>query len=317
MTSLKYTIVCRASELSLIQANSVISKINKVFPEIDVSIFDIESEGDKNLNTALRDIGGKKLFTRNIDSVVLANKNCIGVHSLKDIDSKIPDNLYLGGYQQRIDPADILISLKKYSSIMELKPNSKVGTVSLRRKAQILHIRKDLNIVSIRGNILRRLNLLKNGEFDALILAKAGIIRLRENKLIDKEFHCLELSISEHIPAPGQGIIAMTCSKDNSDTCRIIDKLADTITSKNAKFERVFVTKAEMDCFSPISAYSWNVGSKIMFIAKLYNSVGEVTCETQLTLDPIFSKAVDKIEEMALNFKLEYKKYSKPNVNFF
>lgn len=311
MSSFDYSLICRSSDLSKTQAESVIDLIKAKYPHLNTTLKTIKSEGDQNLSTALRYIGGKMLFTRKIDLAVMENDHYIGVHSLKDIDSKIPKNLYLGGFQQRIDPADVLVSMKKINSISDLKPNSKIGTVSLRRKSQLLTLRKDLIIIPLRGNILRRINLLKDKECDALILAKAGLLRLKEKGLITKDIYILELPIAKHIPAPGQGIVALTCSKLDSDTCRMLDKLSDVKTKINALYERAFVIKAEMDCFSPFSAYSWNVGSKIMLMAKLYNDDGSIACETQLTLSSNYTKSIKFIEEKALVFKHVYKRFDK------
>ena len=216
----------------------------KYFNKLEQKFF--KTSGDKFLEKKISTIGNKGLFTKEIDEAQLNFKVDIGVHSLKDLPTKLPKGLIIGAVLKRDTPNDLIITREKVK-LKDLKKNSVVGTSSIRRAVQIKKLRPDLKLKEIRGNVGTRINKLKNGEFDAIILAHAGLKRLKIKEHFEK------IEIKKMIPSPGQGVIAIVIRK-NDNLSVLLEKLNDQKTLIESKCERIFLSALDGSCKTPIGA---------------------------------------------------------------
>ncbi len=250
----------RGSKLALYQAEWVKSELQKIYPEIEVSLIKIKTTGDKILNVPLAKIGGKGLFVKEIEEALLRGGIDIAVHSMKDVPTELPEGLHLAAICKREDPRDALIISRKSevgsqksntSLIYALPEGARVGTSSLRRLCQLLNIRPDLKMVQLRGNLDTRLRKLDEGQFDAIIVAVAGIKRLgwaeRITEILEPEL-CL--------PAIGQGAIGIECRIDDKIINKLVGALDHRETSICVRAERSFLKKLEGGCQVPIAAHA-------------------------------------------------------------
>ncbi|HEX8523139.1 MAG TPA: hydroxymethylbilane synthase [Tepidisphaeraceae bacterium] len=243
----------RGSLLAKTQSQLIASAIEKLNPDVAVELVIFKTQGDLITHKPLHEFGGKGLFTQELERALLDGSIDFAVHSFKDVPVTMPlvdqTDLFFPSVPEREDPRDVMVSLKA-KTINELPEGAKVGTGSLRRRSQLLATRPDLKIELIRGNIDTRLRKLREGQFDAVILAAAG---LRRTGLFD-EAEMVMLSTDEMLPAPGQGALALQCRRDNQ---RIIDLLAsvnDPESQKCVVAERAIVQALKGDCHSPIAA---------------------------------------------------------------
>jgi len=243
----KLIIATRGSKLALWQSNHIKNVIEKKFPHIEVELKIFKTKGDKILDTPLALIGGKGLFTKELEDAMLRGEAHLAVHSLKDVPTMLPKGLILGAITKREDPRDALLS-EKYSSIEDLPPNAIVGTTSLRRRMQLLHIRPDLIIKDLRGNVDTRIKKLKNGEFDAIILAMAGLKRL---SLVNEVTYVTPIDEESMIPAMGQAALGIECIEDN-EVFEIVKSLNDKKSEIETTIERDFVDMLQGGCQVPI-----------------------------------------------------------------
>ena len=243
----KLIIATRGSKLALWQSNHIKNVIEKKFPHIEVELKIFKTKGDKILDTPLALIGGKGLFTKELEDAMLRGEAHLAVHSLKDVPTILPKGLILGAITKREDPRDALLS-EKYSSIEDLPPNAIVGTTSLRRRMQLLHIRPDLIIKDLRGNVDTRIKKLKNGEFDAIILAMAGLKRL---SLVNEVTYVTPIDEESMIPAMGQAALGIECIED-SEVFEIVKSLNDKKSEIETTIERDFVDMLQGGCQVPI-----------------------------------------------------------------
>ncbi len=242
----KVRIGTRGSKLALWQANFIKEKLEKENPEFTFELVIIKTTGDKVLDTALSKIGDKGLFTKELEISLLNHETDLAVHSMKDVPTKLSDNLSISAMPEREYSGDILIS-NKYESFAALPAGAKVGTSSLRRKSQLCFARKDLDFIDIRGNVDTRLNKLDKGEYDAIILAYAGIHRLGWSERITQK-----LPFSLCLPAVGQGAIGIE-SRENDDYIKtLVHKINDLKTYFCVSIERAFLGKLEGGCQIPI-----------------------------------------------------------------
>jgi hydroxymethylbilane synthase len=240
-------IATRGSKLALWQSEYIKAKIEERYPDISVRLNIMKTKGDKILDTPLAKIGGKGLFTKELENAMLKGKAHIAVHSLKDVPVVFPKGLRLGAITKREDVRDAILS-QKYENIDALPKNAVVGTTSLRRRMQLLHVRPDLVIKNLRGNINTRIDKLKNGEFDAVILAVAGVKRLG---LTDEVKYFSPIDADVMIPAMGQAALGIE-AVDDVKILQIIDFLNDENAIIETKIERDFVEKLEGGCQVPI-----------------------------------------------------------------
>ena len=237
----------RGSVLALWQASLVAENIRKVFG-IEVEIRKIKTTGDKILDSPLAKIGGKGLFVKEIERALEREEIDLAVHSMKDVPTELPPGLVIGAVLEREDPRDVLIS-REGLDLRELPSGSKVGTSSLRRRAQILSKRPDLNLVDLRGNLDTRLRKLDEGQFEAMIAACAGVKRLGRAGRITRFFEPEEI-----LPAVGQGAIAVEVREDDERVREIVSRLNHEPTQKSVFAERALMRTLEGGCQVPIGA---------------------------------------------------------------
>ncbi len=243
-----FIIGSRGSELALWQTYHVKTTLEKYFSEIKFEIKIIKTTGDKMLEVALSKIGDKGLFTKQIETALLDKEIDLAVHSLKDLQTVQPAGLCIGAISARETPNDVLIS-KQYQTIDELPKSAKVATGSLRRRSQLLHYRPDLEIFEIRGNVPTRLKKFHESEMDAMILAYAGVHRLKLSE------HIAQLIPTEiMLPAVGQGAMAVEIRENDADLRKILQVLEDAETRDCVTAERAFLRSLEGGCQVPIGA---------------------------------------------------------------
>ena len=246
----KITIGTRSSKLALWQADYVADCLRKQYPDLVVEKKLMTTKGDKILDAPLAKIGGKGLFTKELEQAMLDGEIDLAVHSLKDMPTEVPEGLILAAITERYDPGDAFVS-NTYQSFAELSQGAKVGTSSLRRKAQLLHVRPDLQIESLRGNVNTRLQKLDEGQFDAAILAVAGLKRLGFAGRITEV-----LPQSVILPAVGQGALAIETREDDKEVRELIAFLNDEATAHCAQAERAFLARVEGGCQVPGGVYA-------------------------------------------------------------
>lgn len=261
----------RGSPLALWQAYEVKKILN------NAKIIKIKTTGDKITNQPLSSIGGKRLFTKEIDKELLNGSIDIAVHSLKDVPTIISDKFNLTCILPRGEIEDVLISNNNSKNINSLPINSTIGTSSPRRYAQIKRIRPDIKILPIRGNVSTRLNKVKNKEVFATILALAGIKRLNINTAYSI------LNYTECMPAASQGIIGITYLKNNNKIHKILNKFLNVETNYQALGERAVLNAINGDCHSPIAVTSVIKKNKITISAKIFTSDGKKMIEESNT----------------------------------
>ena len=238
----------RGSALALAQATLVQNQIQDHHPQITVELEIIKTTGDKIQDVPLAKIGGKGLFTKEIEMAILAGEVDLGVHSMKDVPTEVPDGLVIGITTIREDPRDAFIS-RKYQSLREIPPGGRIGTGSLRRKAQLLHLRPDLEIVPLRGNVDTRLRKLVEENLDAVILATAGLRRLGRAAEITAI-----IPETEMLPAIGQGALGLEYRQDDAETRNLLEFLDHPETKVTVAAERAFLARLEGGCQVPIAA---------------------------------------------------------------
>ncbi|MEC5270772.1 hydroxymethylbilane synthase [Caldifermentibacillus hisashii] len=247
----KIIVGSRRSKLAMTQTNWVIDQLKRIGAPFTFELKEIVTKGDEILNVTLSKVGGKGLFVKEIEQAMLKKEIDIAVHSMKDMPAVLPDGLVIGTIPEREDPRDVLIS-KENRSLRDLPAGAIVGTSSLRRKAQILNIRPDLEIKWIRGNIDTRLKKLETEEYDAIILAAAGLSRMGWKAEVVSEY----LEPSDCIPAVGQGALAIECRKDDEEILQWLAKLNCPKTNRAVQAERAFLNKIGGSCQVPVGGYA-------------------------------------------------------------
>jgi hydroxymethylbilane synthase len=245
----KLVIATRASDLALWQANHIKDRIEKKYPEINVELNIIVSNGDKVLDKPLALIGGKGHFTKELEDAMLAGEADMAVHSLKDVPTYIPKGLELCAITKRQDQSDVFLS-HKYKKLKHLPKGAIVGTTSLRRRMQLLKKRPDLIVKDLRGNVNTRLNKLAQGQYDAIILAWIGLDRL--NLLKDIPF-TKKLKLNNMIPPMGQASLGIEIVSSNQKVREIAMSLNDSDTFLCTKLERDFISKIGAGCSAPVA----------------------------------------------------------------
>lgn len=243
----KLVIATRGSQLALWQSNHIKAVLEEQNPGLEVSLNVIITTGDRIQDKALSKIGGKGLFLKELEEAMLRGEAQIAVHSLKDVPTVMPDGLLLAAITEREDARDALLS-EKYTNIDALPQGAVVGTSSLRRRMQIQKLRPDLIIKDLRGNVDTRIRKLKEGEFDAIILASAGINRL---SLLDTVKHVYPISLEEMVPSMGQGALGIEAVND-PEVLKIIACLEDEYSRIETTIERDFVDELQGGCQVPI-----------------------------------------------------------------
>ena len=257
----KLTIATRVSDLALWQAYHIKERVEASFPEIEVVLNKIVSNGDKVLDKPLALIGGKGHFTKELEDEMLAGNAEMAVHSLKDVPTYMPEGLELVAVTQRQDQSDVFLS-HTYETLEDLPEGAVVGTTSLRRRMQLLKKRPDLKVKDLRGNVNTRLRKLKEGQYDAIILAYIGLHRL---DLLKDVPYTQKLSLDMMIPPMGQAALGIEIISANDKVREIAETLKDIDTFICTQIERDFISKIGAGCSAPVACNAVKDGDNIVF----------------------------------------------------
>ncbi len=276
MAPTRLRIGTRASQLALWQANWIKSELERQYPGILVELVKIKTMGDKILDVPLAQVGGKGLFVKEIEEAMLRGEIDLAVHSMKDVPTEFPEGLGLVVTTKREDPRDAFISDGVRFS--ELRQGARIGTSALRRQAQLLKARPDLEMVIIRGNVETRIRKLKEDNLDAVILAAAGLNRLGFTdvitELLDPDFS---------IPAIGQGALGLECRLDDSATIQALAFLDHPDTAAAVTAERALLKRCEGGCQVPIAAYGTVSGATLNLIGFIASVDGKETVRDSIS----------------------------------
>ena len=275
MSSREIRIATRKSALALWQAEYVKARLEHAHPGLLVTLVPMVSRGDKLLDSPLSKIGGKGLFVKELETALLENEADIAVHSMKDVPMDFPEGLGLFCICEREDPRDAFVS-NTYASLDDLPQGSVVGTSSLRRQAQLLTRRPDLNIRFLRGNVNTRLAKLDAGEYDAIILAAAGLIRLGFEDRITSA-----ISIDDSLPAGGQGAVGIECRSADTEIHALLAPLHHADTAVRVTAERALNKHLNGGCQVPIACYAVLEGDQIWLRGLVGDPNGSVLLSAQ------------------------------------
>jgi len=250
-------IATRKSALALWQAEHVASRLKQIHPELQVELVGMMTRGDIILDTPLAKVGGKGLFVKELETGMLEGVADIAVHSMKDVPMAFPEGLHLPVIMEREDPTDAFVS-NTYESIDALPLNARVGTCSLRRQTQIREYRPDLQILDLRGNVNTRLAKLDNDEYDAIILASAGLIRLGFQDRIRQG-----ISTEQSLPAIGQGAVGIECRSDDPRINALLAPLTHEETSIRVRAERALNNRLNGGCQVPVAGFAELKGDQL------------------------------------------------------
>lgn len=244
-----FLIGTRGSPLALAQTHAVVGLLTRAHPHVRFTLERIRTQGDRVLDQALPAIGGKGLFTAEIEQALLSGRVHLAVHSLKDLPTAVPAGLCIAGVPPREDPRDVLVS-RSGKSLANLPHGTRVGTSSLRRQAQLLAARPDLEVFDIRGNVDTRLAKLRDGQADAIVLAAAGLARLGRLDVATEH-----LDIDLMVPAAGQGALAVQAAR-NSDAAELAASITDPDTAVCVAAERALLSTIGAGCHAPVGSHA-------------------------------------------------------------
>ncbi|MGR2827260.1 hydroxymethylbilane synthase [Acinetobacter sp. 1124_18A] len=270
-------IATRQSPLALWQAEYIRARLQELHPDLTVELVKFVTQGDKILDTPLAKIGGKGLFVKELEAALLDGRADLAVHSMKDVPMALPEGLTLAVICEREDPLDAFVS-NQFEKFADLPQGAKVGTSSLRRKSQILKQRPDLQIIDLRGNVGTRLAKLDDGQYDAIILASAGLKRLG---LSERIRHCLTPDIS--LPAVGQGALGLECRAADQHVLALIQPLLHEETDVCVRAERAFNAYLEGGCQVPIAGYATLQNGQIHIEGRVGSADGQTLLRAELT----------------------------------
>jgi hydroxymethylbilane synthase len=281
-------IATRKSPLALWQAEHVKARLEYHHPGLKVELVKMTTKGDQILNSPLSKIGGKGLFIKELEVGMMEGVADIAVHSMKDVPYEIPPGFELGAILKRENPFDAFVS-NHYESIDDLPQGAKVGTCSMRRIVQLKALRPDLEILDLRGNVNTRLQKLDDGEYDAIILACAGLIRLKFEDRIKQQ-----ISAEQSLPAVGQGAVGIEIRENDQEILDLIAPLIDTETSYRITCERAMNARLEGGCSVPIAGYSTIENDQIT----LTGLVGNV--DTGVIIKEHVSGSINEAEQLGI-----------------
>lgn len=276
--SRKFILGTRGSELALWQADFVKSLLERRVKNIKIELKIIKTKGDKILDVSLSKIGDKGLFTKELENKLLNEDIDFAVHSLKDMETKSDKRLTISAITKRHKVNDVLISRKKNLTVSRIPFNGKVATGSLRRKAQLLHLRPDIQVLELRGNVPTRIQKYLDSDWDAIILAAAGVERLNLQKYISSV-----IPKSQFLPAIGQGAIAVQCRALDHELISHLKKINDLNTEISVKAERAFLRKLEGGCQVPIAGYGFVMNDKLLLTGRILSLDGSISFEHQVS----------------------------------
>ncbi|MGQ1911259.1 hydroxymethylbilane synthase [Marinifilum sp. RC60d5] len=291
----KIVVATRPSLLAYTQTQQTVDLLQKANPDVEFEIKKFSTKGDRVLNRSLTEFGGTGLFVKELEHAMLEGEADIAVHSLKDVPSFHPEGLKLGSFPQREDVRDVFLS-RNAQTIENMPQGFVLGTGSPRRKVQMAALRSDIKFKEIRGNIDSRIQKMIDGEYDAIILAAAGMNRL--GKTYDEK---LLLDVDQSIPAIGQGAIAIECRADDKQTIQIIEKVNHKPTMQAVLAERAFMAEIEGGCKFPLAAHALVLDNVLTMIA----IVGDVKTNEYIVeqIEVGVAESVNKAKELAVKMK--------------
>jgi hydroxymethylbilane synthase len=266
MTSLR--IATRKSRLALWQAEFIKARLEQVHPKLEVTLVGMTTQGDRWLSAPLSEIGGKGLFIKELEAAMNEGRADLAVHSMKDVPANLPDGFALPVIGYRDEVRDVLVS-PKFGSVASLPVGARVGSSSLRRQAQLLARRADLDVAPVRGNVNTRLDKLDAGDYDALLLAGTGLQRLGLAPRI-REF----ISLEDSLPAAGQGALGVECLVERADVIELLKPLNDPAVARCVAAERAVSRHLGADCSLPIAAYALDRGGRLFLRALIASGTG-------------------------------------------
>jgi hydroxymethylbilane synthase len=310
---LKYTVGARGSQLSVAQTNWVISKLKKVNPNCDYEIKPITTKGDTDTRP-LFTIDQKGIFEKEIDRAVAQKEVDFAVHSLKDVPSELDDNLILASIPKREAVNDVFIS-SDGSTLDNIKEGSVIGTSSLRRAVQVSRKRPDVIVKSIRGNIETRIKKISGENYDAIVLAQAGISRLG----VDVKYTIL--SVDDFSPSPGQGAIAIVARADDAETISMLKKIEDSDSRLEIEAERSLSDYVDSGCRFPLGAYAKSNGSEMTLTVSAFSVDGKQSLQVNKTGKKDDPQSLGKsageelrtkgVNDLALNWREKVEEWNK------
>ena len=302
MTNKVIRIATRQSPLALWQAEHVAALLSRSFPEVTPQLVKMVTRGDKILDAPLAKVGGKGLFVKELEEGMLAGDADIAVHSMKDVPMEFPEGLHLAAILEREDPSDAFVS-NRFANLNDLPINSRIGTSSLRRECQIKELFPNAEVIPLRGNVNTRLAKLDAGEYDAIILASAGLIRLG---LADRITRSLPDSVS--LPAVGQGAIGIECRVDDVEINEMLKALHHKETGLCVTAERAMNTRLNGGCQVPIAGFAvlengqvfmrglvGNPDGSLIYRAEKTGSVDQIEAIGRLIAEDLLSQGADKV----------------------
>ncbi len=257
MNAATLTLGSRPSKLALWQTEHVLGLLQAAWPGLSCRVVTLVTEGDKKLERSLPEIGGKGVFTAELEAALLSGEVDLAVHSLKDLPVDESPGLCLGAVSQRADGRDVLVSASG-KTLSQLPKGARIGTSSLRRSAQLLAVRPDLTILPLRGNVDTRLRKAMQGDYDAIVLAAAGVVRLGLAQYVTET-----LPFEVMLPAPGQGALAVQCRSGDIETQQLLAAIHDLPTFRAVTAERAFLATLGAGCSAPVAAYAVQQGSRL------------------------------------------------------
>lgn len=291
----KIVVATRPSLLAYTQTMQTVELLQKANPEVDFEVKKFSTQGDRVLNRSLTEFGTTGLFVKELEHALLENEADIAIHSLKDVPSFHPEGLKLVAFPEREDVRDVFLT-RDGSTIEEMPKGFVLGTGSPRRRVQLADLRSDIEFKEIRGNIDTRMQKLMDGEYDAIILAAAGMNRL------GKEFsENLLLDVDQCIPAIGQGAIAIECRNNDPETIAILEKVNHEPTMNAVLAERAFMAEIEGGCKFPLAAHAVVTGEELFMVA----IVGDLKTNNFIVeqIEVSVSESIQKSKELALQMK--------------
>ena len=281
MSQQRLRIGTRASRLALWQAEWVQSSLQKFHPGLQVELTKIQTEGDRILDVPLAKIGGKGLFVKEIEEALLDGRIDLAVHSMKDVPTQLPPGLEMCCITERADPRDCLVLAGSANSLADLPQGARIGTSSLRRRAQLLHKRPDLQISDMRGNVDTRLRKMQEQDLDGIVLAAAGLKRLGYEERIG-----LYLEPTDCLPAIAQGALGLECRRDDEATQALLAPLHHPETATAVTAERAFLARLEGGCQVPVAGYAQLIAGRLELTGLVARIDGSEVLRESLSCPP-------------------------------
>jgi hydroxymethylbilane synthase len=265
----------RRSSLARWQTESVRNQLAACWPALRLETIEIVTQGDRSLERPLPEIGGKGVFTQELETALREGRADLAVHSLKDLPTEVPEDLTVGAVLSRGDPRDVLVGAEG-RDLAALPPGATVGTSSLRRQAQLLALRPELRTRPVRGNVETRIDKVRRGEFQAVVLAAAGLLRLGLERHASQWFE-----LEQMLPAPGQGAIAVQCRADDQTALGLLAAIDHAPSRRTTTAERAFLHALGAGCSAPVGAFAELRGDQLYLRAVLADPDGTMLLRLQ------------------------------------